>query len=121
MFDNPIWCDASGNLYEQETGINHGTSVPFAESGPISIGNGDTVMRVTNLIPDEKVQGEVKVSFKTRMYPNDTETTHGPYTMKNPTDVRFTGRQVRIKVEGNGYHNWRSGIMRIEAKAGGTR
>jgi len=121
VFDNPIWSDASGNLLNQETGINHGSSVPYAESGPISLGNGDNVMRVTNLIPDEKVQGEVKVSFKTRLYPNDTETTYGPYTLLNPTDVRFTGRQVRIKVEGNGYHNWRSGIMRIEARPGSKR
>ena len=41
--------------------------------------------------------------------------------MSNPTDVRFTGRQVRMRVEGATSADWRVGIMRIEAKAGGKR
>jgi hypothetical protein len=121
VFSNPIWSDSSGNLYNQETGYTHGSEKPFAESGPISLGNGDTVMKVTNLIPDESTQGEVKVSFKTRSYPNATESVHGPYVLTSPTDVRFTGRQVRIKVEGVANEDWRSGVMRIEARAGGRR
>jgi len=121
VFSNPIWGDASGNIYNHETGYTHGAVKPYAESGPISLGNGDTVMRVNNLIPDEDTQGEVKVTFKTRFYPNDAEKTHGPYTLSNPTDVRFTGRQLRMKVEGVGNTNWRSGIMRIEARPGGKR
>jgi len=122
VFSNPIWADADGDLYNQETGsIHSGSSKPFAESGPISLGNGDQIMRVTNLIPDEKTQGQVNVTFKTRFYPNASETTHGAFTLTNPTDVRFSGRQVRIKVQGVGDTNWRSGVMRIEAKAGGRR
>ena len=121
IFKNPIWCDADGDLYNHETGYTHGAVKPYAESGSISLGNGDTIMKVTQLIPDERTQGQVAVSFKTRFHPNDTETTHGVYTLTNPTDVRFTGRQVRIKVQGVGNTNWRSGIMRIEANAGGRR
>ena len=122
VFNNPIWADADGDLYNQETGsIHSGSSKPYAESGPISLGNGDKIMRVTNLIPDEKTQGQVNVTFKTRFHPNDTETSHGAFTLTNPTDVRFTGRQVRIKVQGVGDTDWRSGIMRIEATAGGRR
>lgn len=121
VFDNPIYADASGNLYNHETGYTHGALTPYAESGPISLGNGDQVMKVNNLIPDEKTQGQVQLSFKTRNYPNGTETTHGPYTASNPTDVRFTGRQVRLKVEGTGNDNWRAGVMRIEARPGGRR
>ena len=121
VFSNPIWADASGNLYNQETGYTHGTSKPYAESGSISLGNGDSIMKVTQLIPDEKTQGQVEVTFKTRFHPNDTETSHGAFTLGNPTDVRFQGRQVRIKVQGTGNDNWRSGIMRIEANAGGRR
>ena len=122
VFSNPIWSDASGNLYNQETGYTHtGSTKPYAESGSISIGNGDSIMKVTQLIPDEKTQGQVEVTFKTRFYPNDTESSHGAFTLGNPTDVRFQGRQVRIKVQGTGNDNWRSGIMRIEANAGGRR
>jgi hypothetical protein len=120
-FSNPVWCDSSGDLYNHEAGHTHGTDKPYAESGPISLGNGDKIMKVTNLIPDEETQGEVKVTFKTRMYPNDTESTHGPFTLTNPTGVRFTGRQMRLKVEGVANENWRSGVMRIEARTGGKR
>ena len=121
VFSNPIWSDASGNLYNQETGYTHGSTKPYAESGSISLGNGDSIMKVTQLIPDEKTQGQVEVTFKTRFYPNDSETSHGAFTLGNPTDVRFQGRQVRIKVQGTGNDNWRSGIMRIEANPGGRR
>jgi len=121
VFTNPIWSDSSGNLYNHETGHTHGADKPFAESGPISLGNGDTVMKVSSVIPDEDTQGEVNVTFKTRFYPNASETSHGPYTLSNPTDVRLTGRQVRLRVEGTGNNNWRSGVMRMEVIPGGKR
>jgi len=120
-FDRPIWADASGNLYNQETGYDHGSVQPFAESGSISLGNGDNIMRVTNLISDERTLGEVEVTFKSRFYPNDTETTHGAFSLSNPTDVRFSGRQIRLKIQGVGNTNWRSGVMRMEATPGGKR
>ncbi len=121
LSDAIVWADASGNLYNHEYGFAHGTYTPFAETGSISLGNGDQIMKVTKLIPDERTQGDVKVSFKTRFHPNDTETTHGFYTLANPTAVRFSGRQIRLRVEGNKLADWRSGIMRIEADPGGGR
>ena len=121
IFVNPIWADASGNLYNHETGYTHGSVKPYAESGSISLGNGDTIMKVSKLIPDERTQGQVEVTFKTRFHPNDSETSHGAYTLSNPTDVRFTGRQVRVKIQGTANDNWRSGIMRIDAVPGGRR
>ena len=93
----------------------------FCETGPISIGKGDLISRVTDVIPDEKTQGDVDLKFKTRFYPNDTETTHGPYNPSNPTSVRFTGRQIRMRVEGDQAAAWRVGTMRLETKAGGRR
>ena len=95
---------------------------PFAQSGPISIGNGDNIMHVTDLIPDEKTQGDVEVTFESRFYPNSTATTHGPFTPTDPTSVRFSGRQIRMRVDGDTpYEEWRVGTMRIEAKSGGRR
>lgn len=93
----------------------------FAESGPIALGAGDQVMAATMLIPDEKTQGEVTATFKTRFHPNDTEREYGPYTMANPTDVRFTGRQVAMRVTGAANTSWRVGIPRLDVKAGGLR
>lgn len=122
VFAEPQWVDATGVIYEHEIhGIGHGSYTPYAESGPISLGNGDTVMKVNQLIPDEETQGEVNVSFKTRFHPNDTERTYGPYDTSNPTSLRFTGRQVRLRVESTGNQDWRVGVMRINAEAGGRR
>jgi len=113
--------NADSDIYEHEVGLNVDSSSIFAESGPISIGAGDQVARVTELIPDEKTQGDVNVTFKTRLYPNGAETSHGPFTTANPTSVRFTGRQVRMRVDGAILSDFRVGNMRIDMKAGGRR
>jgi hypothetical protein len=115
------YCTVHGNSMGNSVTVVNDTGV-FAESGPISIGNGDNIMQVTDLIPDEKTQGDVDVTFKSRYYPNDTEYTHGPYTPSSPTAVRFSGRQIRMRVEGDTpYAAWRVGTMRVDAKAGGRR
>lgn len=122
VYNLPIWFDETGESYEHEVlNASHGTLTPFAESGPISLGNGDSVMKVNELIPDESTQGLVQVKFKTRFYPNDVEREYGPFQTSNPTSLRFTGRQVRIRVEATGNEDFRVGTMRINATAGGKR
>lgn len=113
--------DADTDIYDHEVGYNFDSLVSFAETGPISIGVGENLAKVTKVIPDEKTQGDVNVTFKTRLYPNATETTHGPFTPANPTSVRFTGRQLRMRVEGRQPTKWNVGTMRIDAIAGGRR
>jgi hypothetical protein len=85
------------------------------------LGAGDNVLSATKLIPDEQTQGEVTAVFKTRFHPNDTLRSYGPYSMANPTSVRFTGRQVQMRVEGQPGLDWRVGVMRLDAVAGGLR
>jgi hypothetical protein len=113
--------NADSDIYDHEVGLNVDSSSIFAETGPISIGSGDQVARITNIIPDEKAQGEVNLTFKTRFYPNGTETSHGPFATSNPTSVRFTGRQIRMRVEGAALSDFRVGNMRVDIKAGGRR
>ena len=120
VFSTPIWFSPSGNAVNHEVGYDFGGQDAYAESGAMQIGAGDNVMAVTQLIPDEKTQGDVTATFKTRFYPNDVEREYGPYSMGAPTDVRFTGRQVAMVVTG-GAGSWRWGIPRIEAKARGLR
>lgn len=108
-------------VYNHEQGLNYENGSIFCETGPISIGNGDNVAKVTSVIPDEKTQGDVDLKFKTRFHPNGAETTHGAFNPSNPTSVRFTGRQIRMRVEGDQATNWRVGTMRLETKAGGRR
>ena len=115
VYKKPIYCDGDGVLYDHEqTGKAWGTKVPFAETAPFMIGNGDNVMYVDELMPDEQSQGDVRVTFKSRTYPNAPESVHevNSLTLNNPTSVRFTGRQVSMRVESKATHNWllRNGI-----------
>jgi hypothetical protein len=120
-FTNPIMADANGIFYNHETAYNYDGAEVYAETGPVSIGNGDQVMTVTSLYPDEKTQGDVQVTFKTRFYPNDVEREYGPFDPSNPTSVRFTGRQFRMRVTGDTATNWRVGRMRVKAALRGER
>ena len=115
------YCTVHGNGMGNTITIVAADSI-FAETGPVSIGNGEKIMQVTNLIPDEKTQGDVNLSFKSRFYPNATDSSPGPFTPSNPTSVRFSGRQIRMRVDGDTpYADWRVGTMRIDAKSGGSR
>jgi hypothetical protein len=121
VFTNPIMVDASSYIYEHEVGYAYDGGSVYAESGPMEIGNGDNIMSVRQVIPDEQTLGEVQISFKTRFYPMDTEYTYGPYSAAIPTDVRFSGRQVKIRYTGAVLEDWRVGVNRIEAVAAGKR
>jgi hypothetical protein len=113
--------NADSDIYEHEVGLNVDSANIFAESGPISIGTGEQIAKVTRVIPDEKSQGDVSLTFKTRLYPNGSETSHGPFTTANPTSVRFSGRQIRMRVDGSVLSDFRVGNMRINMVPGGRR
>lgn len=120
-FQNPVLCGTDGVLYQHEIGTSFGAAIPYAESGPIELGNGEHWMHATQLYPDEKTLGQTDLTFLTRPYPTADETEHGPYSMENPTSVRFGGRQVRMMVRAGGYTDWRFGVPRLEVVAGGKR
>ena len=121
VFTNPLMISTDGYIYEHEVGFTYDGAVPYAESGPYEIGNGDNIVSVRRVIPDEQTLGEVVVSFKTRMYPMATETTYGPYSAAQPTDVRFAARQVKVRYTGNVLDDWRVGVNRFDVVAMGKR
>ena len=108
---------------EHEVGFDRNGIIPFAETAPFQIGNGDQLMHVNQIIPDEKTQGSVTGRFKTKLYPNGSETDHGIVSFSNPTDVRFTGRQAKMRIVDNPVNStdWRVGTIRLNAKQGGKR
>lgn len=73
------------------------------------------------MYPDEKTQGDVQARFATRFYPNAIEYNFGPYQMANPASIRFTGRQVAMRVEGVNAVDWRVGLPRLDVEPGGMR
>jgi len=124
VFTYPIMAQRladSTDLMDHEVGHNYDGSTVYAETGPMSMGVGEQIAKVNNVIPDEKTQGDVQMTFKTRFYPNGTESSHGPFDPTNPTSVRFSGRQVRMRVEQDQAVDWRVGIMRLNTVPGGTR
>ena len=121
VFSTPIWMTPAGLAVNHEIGNQTGGAAVYAESGPVQIGAGDTTMSVVELIPDERTQGQATVTFKTRFYPNDTERSYGPYSMANPTNTRFTGRQIAMRVTGADNTDWRWGVPRIDARPGSAR
>jgi hypothetical protein len=121
VFSLPMLVSPDGYVYEHEVGFNYDGATPYAESGPIEVGNGDNVVMMRQIVPDEKTQGDVQARVYAKFYPNGPETAFGPYAMGLPTDVRLTARQVRVRFEGIRNADWRVGIMRLEGVLGGNR
>lgn len=123
VFKYPMMAEhgTKSNIYNHEVGFNYDNEQIFCETGAIVVGNGDEILKVTSVIPDEKTQGDVDLTFKAKLLPNDTERSYGPFNPANPTAVRFSGRQIKMRVDGDRNVDWRVGVMRLEVKAGGTR
>jgi hypothetical protein len=121
VFIYPLMVSSDGYIYEHEVGWAYDSASIYAKSGPIELGTGEQIMNVRQVIPDEQTLGEAVVSFTTRMYPTATQTTYGPYTAANPTSVRFSGRQIEMKVTGNTLSDWRVGVMRLDVLPAGKR
>ena len=125
VFQTPLATSPDGFIYDQENGWTADgaplMATRYAQAGPTEIGNGDNVIVARQLLPDEKTQGQTKITFKSRFTPEGTEQTFGPYTLAPYTDVRFTGRQVSMRVEGNSDDDWRVGVVRVDGVAGGRR
>jgi hypothetical protein len=134
-FDYPI-CAAGSALYEHEKGTSHsGAVAPFLESGPVEIMGfdqgtfmrtaGATVMTVLELLPDStnagQALGNLQLRLYGRFYPDGAESAYGPFTLANPTPLRLSARQVRVHVEEIQEGDWRLGVMRLRAEAGGRR
>src|SRR5690242_12607072 len=99
---------SDGFIYNEEAATNNNDGTPYIETGPFELGNGDDVMHILQLIPDEasSTLGEsvdaltdFTVSLKTRLFPGGAETTNGPYTLARPTDVRCCGRQAKARFD----------------------
>lgn len=117
----PVMVGSDGTIYDHETGNVRTGSTASLESGPIELGDGDQVMRVQQIVPDDETLGNVDLYLITSMYPDEAEVEHGPYTAENNTSVRVTARQVRLKVVEADETDWRVGVIRLGVIPGGRR
>ena len=130
VFDYPIACDSSGNVYQHDSTTlsnseNLGGAVPYAQSGPIEIGNGDNYVQCNQILPDEEANTlpGVVISFTGRFTPLGAETDFGNFTFNSDgyTDARFTARQVRMKVTGTTNQQFQVGNIRLDLRNRGRR
>ena len=117
----PVLIDANGVIYDHETGDARTGQTVYLESGPMELGEGDQVMRVQRIVPDDKTLGNVTALLYTALFPDDSEVANGPYTLSSPTSVRVTARQVRLRLTEAVASAWRVGVVRLGAIAGGRR
>lgn len=119
---DPVAVDAAGQVFRHElTNAGFGGAQPFAETGPFSIGEGEQVVQVLRLIPDEKRLGDVDATFFVRFQPEGEERAFGPFALAPETDVRFTARAFRVRLTGKRLAAWRVGDFKLEGALGGRR
>lgn len=121
VFTYPILIDADGNILEHEVGFDYDDEEPYAEGGPLRLGEGDRIMYANYYWPDEETAGDATVTFKVKDAPNSTEVSYGPYTAANPQGIRFAGRQFKVRYTFVANTGSRIGVPQIEVKPGGKR
>jgi hypothetical protein len=121
VFQYPILVDAGGAIWDHEVGWDYGGAAPYATSGPIELGNGDQIVHVLGLYPDDATVGDVTASFTVRRNPDDMGQVFGPFALSGKTDLRFSGGLVEMTVTGARNTNWRFGNPRLEAVPGEGR
>ena len=93
-----------------------------AETGPLEIDEGDRVMSVQSMYPDEKTAGQVQGTITGRFYPNADAITSATFDMANPTSLRFTARQMQLALSSTeDGTDWRVGLPRFTVTPGGRR
>lgn len=125
VFESPLATDAAGGLFSHEVGwLADGASrvgQVFLKSGPVELGNGDRVIHLLKLMPDERTSGQWRTRFATRFAPEGPEYAYGPYPSVPFTDLRLVGRQVAMLAELAVDGDARIGTFRVDGRAGGAR
>jgi len=123
----PVAVDGAGQVYNHEkNGTADGAAITsYIESAELDIGEGDSLMFMSRLIPDLQMEGSVDITLKTRKYPNSTVKTDvftGITSATEKVDIRVRGRQVAVRIESNTVDStWRYGAMRVDIKPDGGR
>jgi hypothetical protein len=115
-----------------DNGVSRNDDI-YLETAPMEIGQGDHIANVHRVVQDTGRQDDldpllnsdaVEVEFDYRFSPESAKQTAGPYQFdveRGYTDVRFSGRQVVMRVKQIKDQLWRIGKYRLEFKQGGKR
>lgn len=121
VFLYPQMVAVNGIVYDQERDFTHGSFTPSAETGPIEISEGDYLMLVRRIVPDESSLGNFTATLYSRLYPMGEESSAGPYTLTQDTSVRLLGRQVSLAITGVNGSDFKVGNIRLEVTQTGAK
>ena len=143
--DYPMAAGTDGYLYNQEFGLNDGSTSPaspissYIESSQLSIGEGNDFVFLTRLIPDvtfdasTDAAASLNMTLQTRNYPggnylqnNASAVTQSATTpveqFTEETYIRLRGRSFALKVDSNTADiQWRLGTPRVDVRPDGRR
>jgi len=128
VFDYPIAADENYDLFYQESGwTNNGASLVgerWVESGSLNLQQGNNVMMVKQALTDSGYgYNSTQLQFYTSFTPEGTETLSSVYTPRSDgyTDVRVTGREMRLRLEATQDAPWSIGETRLDLVPRGGR
>jgi len=121
VFGNLLLAGDDGYIYEHEITQSRDNRDATLRAAPIELGNGERYMYAREYVPDEGTVGDSTIRFFTRLYPQATENTHGPFTSASPKLVRFSGRQVGWEYTIASGTDGRIGVPRLKVTPGGAR
>ena len=128
VFQYPTTADETYNLYYQENGwTNNGASLVgdrWVESGSLNLQQGNNIMMVKQALTDSGYgYDSTALQFYTSFTPEGTETLSSVYTPRSNgyTDVRVTGREMRIRLEATQDADWSIGETRLDLIPRGGR
>lgn len=114
-------------LFEHESGWDAAgepiVEKRFVRSGPIELGDGESILEMRELISDEETSPGLRAIFVQKFGPTDNNVTYrGPYEVRPPiTPIRVTARQIELHLEALADEDFRFGRHRLEAVPGGKR
>lgn len=124
----PLATDENNEIYYQENGWTAAgvpiTTQRYAETGSLDVSRGAVTSMVRQAITDSGYgYDSTALTFYSTYTPDGSETTFGPYSPRSDgyTDVRFSGRDYRMKVESTEDAEWSIGNIRLDLVPRGGR
>lgn len=129
VYPFPLAAGSNGMLYEHETGwSNEGlprAGTVYVETAALSLPlNGEQRINVVQAQMDHQYDSaQTQVAVFTRETHNGPEETWGPFEAREDgwTDMRFSGRDVRLRYVQTTEGNWTVGEMRFDTRKGSKR
>jgi len=128
VFDYPIAADENFNLFYQENGwTDNGASLVgqrYAETGSLNLQDGNNLIMVRQALTDSGYGYEAtQLQFYKSYAPDGTETISSAYNPRpnGYTDIRVTGRDLRLRIEATEDAPWSVGETRLDLVPRGER